>query len=431
MLDETGEGGASETSTAEDPKGALTRRDLISGAVGALGVAVLRGASGASAQPAPAAPTQAQDTAALPDPTGVLGRLPNELGERHPFVRPRRDPSPTSSRTPLQDLHGIITPSDVHFERHHAGVAIVDPREYRLLIHGLVDRPIVFTLEDLLRFPSVSKIHFLECSGNMRTGAGPETPPQRICGLTSTSEWTGIPLSTLLAEVGVRPEATWMIAEGQDAAMMARSIPIEKVWDDAMVAYGQNGEPLRPEQGYPVRLFLPGWEGNTNVKWLRRLEFTNGPLMARDETSRYTDPLGDGTVRQFSFVMDARSIITTPSFPQRIQPGWNEIRGIAWSGRGKISRVDVSLDGGDSWVEADLQEPVLSKSHTRFRFMWNWDGERAEIASRAVDETGYVQPTRAQLVEARSARTSYHLNPITAWVVQSDGTVVYREESWG
>ena len=383
------------------------------------------------AQPAPAPTVPPQELPDLPDPTSVLGRLPNEVGERSPFVRPRRDPSPTSSRTPLQDLHGIITPSDVHFERHHAGVAQVDPREYRLLIHGLVDRPIVFTLEDLLRFPSVSRIHFLECSGNMPTRAGPETPPQRVCGLTSTSEWTGVPLSTLLAEVGVRSEASWMIAEGQDAAVMARSIPIEKVWDDAMVAYGQNGEPLRPEQGYPVRLFLPGWEGNTNVKWLRRLEFTNGPLMARDETSRYTDPLGDGTVRQFSFVMEARSIITTPSFPQRIQPGWNEIRGIAWSGRGKISRVDVSLDGGDNWVEADLQEPVLSKSHTRFRFMWHWDGSRAEIASRAVDETGYIQPTRAQLLEARSSRTSYHLNPITAWVVQSDGNVIYREEPWG
>lgn len=431
MLEDTNAEAAEGGPAADGKGGALSRRDLLSGAVGALGAAVLKGASGATAQPAPAATSQVQAPPDLPDPTSVLGRLPNEVGERSPFVRPRRDPSATSSRTPLQDLHGIITPSDVHFERHHAGVAQVDPREYRLLIHGLVDRPIVFTLEDLLRFPSTSRIHFLECSGNMPTRAGPETPPQRVCGLTSTSEWTGVPLSTLLGEVGVRPEATWMIAEGQDAAVMARSIPIEKVWDDAMIAYGQNGEPLRPEQGYPARLFLPGWEGNTNVKWLRRLEFTNGPLMARDETSRYTDPLGDGTVRQFSFVMEARSIITTPAFPQRIRPGWNEIRGIAWSGRGKISQVDVSLDGGASWVEADLQEPVLSKSHTRFRFMWNWDGERAEIASRAVDETGYVQPTRAQLLEARSARTSYHLNPITAWVVQSDGNVIYREEPWG
>ncbi len=416
----------------EHSRSGLTRRDLLAGAAGALGAAVLKGPFGVAAQPTAVPDRQETDALpTLPDPTSVLGRLPNELGERSPFVRPRRHASATSSRTPLQDLHGIITPSDVHFERHHGGVAQVDPRSYRLLIHGLVERPIVFTLEDLLRFPSESRIHFLECSGNMSTRAGPETPPQRICGLTSTSEWTGVPLSTLLREVGVRPEASWMIAEGQDAAMMARSIPVEKAWDDAMIAYGQNGEPLRPEQGYPVRLFLPGWEGNTNVKWLRRLEFTDGPLQARDETARYTDPLGDGTVRQFSFVMEARSIITTPSFPQRVEPGWNEIRGIAWSGRGKIAKVDISLDGGTSWVAADLQEPVLSKAHTRFRYMWKWDGSRAEIASRATDETGYVQPTRAQLIEARSARTSYHLNPITAWVVQSDGQVVYREEPWG
>ena len=222
-----------------------------------------------------------------------------------------------------------------------------------------------------------------------------------------------------------------MLAEGQDGAVMARSIPIEKAWDDAMLAYGQNGEALRPEQGYPLRLFLPGWEGNSNVKWLRRLELTDGPIMTKDETARYTDPLKDGTVRQFSFTMDARSIVTTPSYPDRIEPGWNEIRGIAWSGRGKITRVDVSVDGGATWEQSDLQQPVYSKAHTRFRYMWNWDGDRAEFMSRAVDETGYVQPTRAQLVEARGAGTAYHLNPITAWAVEADGGVFYREEPWG
>jgi len=328
-------------------------------------------------------------------------------------------------------LHGAITPSDLHFERHHAGVALVDPEDYTLLIHGLVDRPLVFSLAELQRLPSVSRICFLECSGNMRTGAGPESLAQHICGLTSQSEWTGVMLSTILNEVGVRPAATWFIAEGQDGARMARSIPVEKAWDDAMIAYGQNGEALRPEQGYPARLLLPGWEGNTNVKWLRRLEFTDGPMMARDETAKYTDPLSDGRVRQFSFVMDARSIVTTPSFPGRLEPGWNEIRGIAWSGRGKIARVDVSVDGGETWEAAQLQDPVLPKAHTRFRTMWNWDGRRAEFMSRAVDETGYVQPTRAQLLEARGPTTAYHLNPITAWVVESDGRVLYREEAWG
>ncbi len=325
----------------------------------------------------------------------------------------------------------MITPSDLHFERHHAGVAIVDPDRYSLLVHGLVDTPMVFDLSDLKRFPSTSRVCFLECSGNMRPSAGPESLAQHICGLTSQSEWTGVMLSTVLREVGVQSTAKWMIAEGQDGVVMARSIPIEKVWDDAMLAYGQNGEPIRPEQGYPMRLLLPGFEGNSNVKWLRRLEFTDTPAMTKDETARYTDPLADGTVRQFSLVMDARSIITDPSYPKVMRRGWNEIRGIAWSGRGRIERVDVSVDGGATWHVADLQAPILPKAHTRFRFMWNWAGGRTEFMSRAVDETGYVQPTRAELLSVRGARTAYHLNPITAWVVHEDGRVFYREEAWG
>jgi sulfane dehydrogenase subunit SoxC len=395
----------------------ISRRDLLAGAAMAVGASGLSITAGESQQ--------------VENPTRQMGRLPNAVGDRSSFEQPRRDPSLTSSRTPLQELHGVITPSDLHFERHHAGVAVVDPARYRLLIHGLVERPMSFTLEDLKRLPSTSRICFLECSGNLRTRAGPETMAQMICGLTSQSEWTGVMLSELFRQVGVRPEATWFLAEGQDGALMARSIPVEKAWDDAMIAYGQNGEALRPEQGYPARLLLPGWEGNSNVKWLRRIELSDGPFMTREETSRYTDPLADGTVRQFSFVMDARSIITTPSYPDVVAPGWNEIRGIAWSGRGRIQRVDVSLDGGETWNVADLQEPVLPKAHTRFRFMWNWDGARTEIASRAVDETGYVQPTRAQLIAARGAATSYHLNPITAWVVRPDGRVFYREEPWG
>ncbi len=413
----------------------VTRRDLLRGAVGAAG-ALGAGALGGAAlthQPGAdlervVAPAQTPD---IPDPTTVQGRAPNFLGERSQFETPRRDPSPTSSRTPHQELHGMITPSDLHFERHHAGVAVVDPSQYSLLIHGLVDNPMVFDLSDVKRFPSTSRICFLECSGNMRTSAGPESLAQHICGLTSQSEWTGVMLSTVLREVGVKPEASWMIAEGQDGVVMARSIPIEKVWDDAMLVYGQNGEAIRPEQGYPVRLLLPGLEGNSNVKWLRRLEFTDMPAMTKDETARYTDPLADGTVRQFSLVMDSRSIITDPSYPRTIKPGWNEIRGIAWSGRGRIQHVDVSVDGGTSWQRADLQAPVLPKAHTRFRFMWNWNGERTEFMSRAVDETGYVQPMRSELLAARGPQTAYHLNPVTAWVVEEDGRVFYREEAWG
>ncbi len=432
---------------ADSPKRRLTRRDLLLGAAGALGAAGVAGgareAAGAgsadsadSVEPSSGAGVSAGQQTVRPepapaDPSKVQGRLPNVLGERSPFESPQRDPSVTSSRTPLQELHGIITPSDLHFERHHAGVAVIDPERYSLLIHGLVERPLVLSLSELKRFPSTSRVHFLECSGNFRSRAGPETLAQQICGLTSTSEWTGVPLSTVLREVGVRPEATWLLAEGQDGAVMSRSIPLEKAWDDAMLAYGQNGEALRPEQGYPVRLFLPGWEGNSNVKWLRRIELLDGPAMTREETARYTDPLADGRVRQFSFIMEARSIVTTPSYPERIDAGWNEVRGIAWSGRGRITRVDVSVDGGGTWEAADLQEPVFSKAHTRFRYMWNWDGRRAELMSRAVDESGYVQPTRAQLIAARGAGTSYHLNPITGWVVEPDGRVFYKEEPWG
>ena len=341
---------------------------------------------------------------------------------------PRRDPSSTSSRTPLQDLRGTITPADLHFERHHGGIPTVDPDRYELLVHGLVDRPTIFTLDDLKRFPATSRICFLECSGNLRRG-GPETLPQMVCGLTSQTEWTGVLLSTVLREVGAQAAATWFLAEGQDAAVMTRSVPMEKAFDDAMLVYAQNGDALMPGNGYPVRLLLPGWEGNASVKWLRRIELADGPFMTREETSKYTDPLGDGSrSRQFSFVMDARSIVTDPAFPRVIEPGWHEIRGLAWSGRGRIARVDVSTDGGATWQEAELQAPVLPKAHVRFRVPWRWDGGAAEILSRATDETGYVQPTWEALVAARGLGTRYHWNPITSWTVGADGRVLFGAE---
>ncbi len=290
----------------------------------------------------------------------------------------------------------------------------------------------VFTLADLKRFPAVSKIHFLECSGNLGRTAGPETTPGQLAGLTSTSEWTGVALSTLFKEVGVHPKATWFLAEGTDAAMLTRSVPVTKAFEDAMIAYGQNGEAIRPEQGYPARLFLPGWEGNASVKWLRRIELADRPFMTREETSKYTEPFANDTSRQFSFLMDARSLITYPSYPQKVERGWVEINGIAWTGSGRITRVDISTDGGKTWAAAKLQEPVLPKAHTRFRHLWNWTGGEAVIMSRAVDETGYVQPTRATLLKQRGpGTTGYHLNPITGWVVRADGTVVYKEEAWG
>lgn len=364
------------------------------------------------------------------DPTKVPGVPPGELGTRSKFEKLIKNPSKTSSRTPLQDLYGIITPSDLHFERHHGGVPVIDPAKYELVIHGMVDKPMVFTLADLKRFPSVSRICFLECSGNYGgRGTNEKLSPQDICGLTSQSEWTGVMLSTLLREVGVKPKATWFLAEGSDAAVMTRSIPVSKGFDDAMIVYAQNGEPLRPEQGYPARLFLPGWEGNTSVKWIRRIELSDQPFMTREETSKYTEPIKDGKIRQFSFTIDARSVITYPTYPATIQRGWLEIRGIAWSGRGKVRQVEVSTDNGKSWQIAQLQGPVLDKAHTRFRHLWQWNGSETVIMSRVTDETDYVQPTLRELLTARGEDTGgYHLNPIAAWQVKPSGQVLFRPE---
>ena len=393
----------------------VSRRDVLAGAAGvvALGKAAI-------AQ-APA------------DPSKVRGKPSRAIGLRAPTEKPQRQPrGVTSSGTPHQDLYGTITPADLHFERHHGGVPEIDPNSYSLLIHGMVARPMVFTLADLKRFPASSRVHFLECSGNFGgRGAATDLTPQQIAGLTSTSEWTGVPLATLFREVGASPKATWFLAEGQDAAVLTRSVPVSKAYDDALIAYGQNGEAIRPEQGYPARLFLPGWEGNASVKWLRRIELSDRPFMTREETSKYTDPMADGTARLFSFLMDARSLITYPAYPVTLTRGWVEINGIAWTGSGKIQRVDVSTDGGATWTAAKLQEPVLSKAHTRFRHLWNWPGGDAVIMSRAVDETGYMQPTKDALIASRGiSSVGYHTNPITGWQVRADGTVVFRPEPW-
>jgi sulfane dehydrogenase subunit SoxC len=362
------------------------------------------------------------------DPTKILGPGPSPVGKRSPFENPVRKPSDISSRTPLQDMYGTITPSDLHYERHHAGIPAIDPSKHELLIHGMVERPMKFTMADLKRFPSASRICFIECAGNFRTGKE-ELTPQDILGLTSQSEWTGVMLSTIFREVGVDAKAKWFLAEGSDAAVMARTIPIAKAWDDAMIVYAQNGEAIRPEQGYPIRLLLPGFEGNMNIKWLRRIELSDEPYMTREETSKYTYPVKD-KIRMFSFEMDARSIITYPSYPQKVQIGWIEIRGIAWSGRGKVVKVEVSTDAGKTWQPAKLQGPVLSKAHTYFRYLWNWDGSATEILSRVTDETGYLQPTLKQLIEARgTALGGYHMNPIIAWQIKSDGSVLFKPES--
>ena len=305
---------------------------------------------------------------------------------------------------------------------------LIDPARYTLTIHGMVDRPTVFTLADLERFPSLSRIMFLECSGNSGSGwtrGAPTGTAQTLHGLTSTSDWTGVLVSTLMNEVGVQPGARWVLAEGEDAAVLSRSVPIEKLLEDAFIAYGQNGEALRPEQGYPARLMLPGWEGNINVKWLRRLKFGDQPFETREETSKYTDPMPDGSARQFTFLMEAKSTITWPTARTGTMPGqgpW-EIRGIAWSGRGRISRVEVSTDGGQTWADTRLVDPVLPIAHTRFLFPWTWDGSEAVLISRATDETGYVQPSRDALVGVRGTGSVYHYNGQQNWRVAADGTV--------
>jgi sulfane dehydrogenase subunit SoxC len=329
-----------------------------------------------------------------------------------------------SVRTPLQELDGIITPNGLFYERHHGGVPAIDPAQHRLMLHGLVERPMIFTMEDLRRFPSQSRIHFLECSGNPVYTKPYGKTASDLVGLVSCAEWTGVSLKLVLQEAGLQDSARWVVAEGADSAALTRSIPIEKCLEDAMLVYSQNGERLRPQQGYPLRLLLPGFEGNMNVKWLRRLRVVAEPAYSREETSKYTDLMPDGTAREFTFYMEAKSIITKPSGGQRTgAPGFHEISGIAWSGHGKIKRVDISVDSGKSWQPAQLQEPVLTRALTRFRLPWQWDGQPAVIQSRAIDETDYVQPTFAELLAVRGENSFYHNNAIQPWRIDANGEV--------
>lgn len=331
------------------------------------------------------------------------------------------------SWTPLEALEGVITPSGLHFERHHNGVPAIDPVAHRLMLHGLVRQPLTFSVESLLRYPMRSQILVLECGGNSNAGWHSE-PIQRpvgsFHGLVSCSEWSGVPLSLLLDEAGLAEGAAWVIAEGADGVSLNVSIPVAKLKEDAIVALYQNGERIRPEQGYPMRLIVPGWEGIVNVKWLRRLHVAAEPAMTRDETAKYTELQPDGSARQFTFVMEAKSVITSPSAMQRLKgPGFYEIRGLAWSGQGRIARVEVSADGGKSWADAELQSPVLPRCFTRFRAAWNWSGGPAVLKSRATDETGYVQPERDVLVAKRGRRGYFHYNAVVAWAVDAEGAV--------
>jgi sulfane dehydrogenase subunit SoxC len=332
-----------------------------------------------------------------------------------------------ASRTPLEMLEGTITPSGLHFERHHSGVPDIDPEQHRLLIHGMVKRPLIFTMDALMRYPMRSRIHFMECSGNSQLMYGPTPPALRageLHGLVSCSEWTGVPLRLLLEEAGADPAASWLLAEGADAAAMSRSVPMTKAMDDALIAFFQNGERLRPENGYPVRLFLPGYEGNMSVKWLRRIKVTATPTMTKDETSRYTDLQADGKSLMFTYPMDVKSLITRPSPGLTMQgPGLYEVSGIAWSGSGTITKVEVSADGGQTWAEAALSTPVLPRTLTRFRIPWKWNGGPAIVKSRATDSMGEVQPTRDKLVAEHGTNVVFHYNAIQAWSIAGNGEV--------
>ncbi len=349
---------------------------------------------------------------------------------------PKGEPRTQHARTPHHLINGTFTPNGLHFTIVHAGTPDIDPDKHRLLIHGLVKRPLVFTLDALHRYPMVSRMSFVECGGNSAPFFSKEpiqASVQALHGLVSCAEWTGVRLSTLLEETGIDPKAKWFIAEGADAPALSRSVPMTKALDDAMVALYQNGERIMPGNGYPMRLLLPGWEGNMNVKFLRRIQLTDAPAMSYYEARTYAPVLPNGKAYQFYFLQEVKSFITHPSPGLTLKgPGFYEISGVAYSGNGRISKVMVSADGGQSWAQTALQEPVPSKAFTRFRAPWRWDGGPAVLQSRAWDEAGNVQPTRAQIVAVRGETTkvppvtgfpSQHYNGITTWAIERNGEV--------
>jgi sulfane dehydrogenase subunit SoxC len=409
------------------------RRNFLKQGLTMVGAAAASGMAGQSLATPPKVPswTKRLGSGVLTNPYGQPSRFESHV-QRRSVDWLTADRIAAISFTPLGEVTGIITPSGVVFERYHAGLPEIDPQQHHLMIHGLVKRPIVLSMNDLMRFPSVSMIRFLECpaNGGMEWRGAQMDGVQFSHGMLACCEWTGVMLSTLLEEVGLDKGASWILAEGADGAHMSRSIPVEKALDDALIVYAQNGEALRPEQGYPVRLLNPGWEGNTSIKWLRRLEVGDKPWHQREETSKYTDLMPDGTSREFTFVQECNSVVTSPCPEKPLRKGSDGhakgkhfIEGLAWSGRGRIKHVDVSVDGGVSWREAGFTSQVIPRALTRFGLEWDWDGSPALIQSRAVDETGYVQPTYGQLRAVRGSNSVYHKNAIHTWRLASDGTV--------
>jgi sulfane dehydrogenase subunit SoxC len=416
--------------------GLLHRRALLgrglalAGAAGASGVPI-----GAAAEPL----TEADWGLAPGDPVPAY-QLPSKFAKNvvRTLANPNFEPRTSQSRTPHHLLDGMITPNGVFFTIVHGGVPEIDPSVHQLVIHGLVKRPLVFSLDTLLRYPMTSRIAFIECGGNSAPLFSPQplqADVQALHGLVSCAEWTGVKLSTLLEETGIDPTAKWFIAEGADPPHIMRSVPLAKALDDAMIALYQNGEPLMPGNGYPMRLLLPGYEGNMNVKYLRRIKLLTEPAMSYYESQIYTTPLPSGKAYNFFFINEVKSFITQPSPGRALQqPGLYEISGIAYSGMGRISKVMVSADGGESWAEAALQEPVLSMAFTRFRMPWRWNGGPAILQSRAWDEAGNAQPTRAQFVAARGELPSvppllgfanHHFNAVVSWAIDAKGAITH------
>jgi len=410
--------------------GLLDRRAFLRG--GAALAAAMTGYA-VKAEPLGEPPWSKEPGAVVP-PYGVPSKF--EKSAVRTLSNPQGEPRTQHARTPHHLLQGTATPNGLHFTISHAGNPDIDPEQHRLAIHGLVKRPLVFNVDALARYPLVSRFTFVECGGNSAPLFSPEplqVTAQALHGLASCAEWTGVPLSVLLEEAGVDARAKWIVAEGADAPHLSRSFPLAKALDDAMIALYQNGERVMPGQGYPMRLLLPGWEGNMNVKWLRRLELAELPAMSYYESRTYAPILPNGKAYRFYFIQEVKSFITQPSVGYAMRgAGFYEISGIAYSGNGRITKVMVSADGGKSWAQAALQEPVMSKSFTRFRIPWQWNGGPAVLQSRAWDDQGNVQPSRAEIIAARGQASrvpsplgfpSQHYNGITSWTVDAKGEV--------
>src|SRR5260221_86326 len=413
-----------------DRRALLGRGAAIAGAISVAGPTL---ATGAAAEPLADPPWSLEVGEAMP-PYQVPSRFEKSVART--VDNPDNLPRNSRARTPHHLLQGIITPNGLHFTICHGGVPDIDPAQHKLVIHGLVKQPLEFTLEALDRYPMVSRIGFVECGGNsapLFSNEPIQANIQALHGLASCSEWTGVLLSTLLDEAGVDPKAKWMIAEGADSPRLSRSVPVAKGLDDAMVALYQNGERIQPGQGYPMRLWLPGFEGNMNVKYVRRIKLTGEPAMSYYESRTYSQILPNGKAYRFYFLQEVKSFITNPSPGLHLkEPGVYEITGIAYSGTGRIRKVLVSADGGQGFGEAALQDPVLPKAFTRFRMPWRWNGGPSILQSRAWDESGTVPPTSAQVGALRGQTTeqtavldfpSQHFNAITSWGVDAQGGV--------